>query len=390
MRFFTLFCLFFTLKCSVYAEDVKEEKKTICLNMIVKDESKVIARCLASVKPIINYWVIVDTGSTDGTQEIIREYMADIPGELEERQWKNFEHNRNQALDLAKGKADYVLLIDADEILEFAPTFKMPLLEADSYNSIIRDAGSQYDRTLLIKNDLNWRWHGVLHEYLSSSQAKSSERLNDVKKISNREGARSADPKKYEKDAQILEAALKESPNNSRYVFYLAQSYRDAGNYTEALKNYQKRILMDGWDQEIYYSMLQIARMQEISGAAPEIFMKSYYDAYHYRPSRAEPLYYLAKYYRSKYNFASAYLLTSIGMAIPFPKDILFVDKWVYDYDMEFECSINAYWIGKYEECDRICRNLLTDSSLPQNVREAVERNLGLSEKKIAERDLMN
>ena len=78
--------------------------QTICLNMIVKDEKDVICRCLASVKPVIDYWVIVDTGSSDGTQEIIRAFMKEIPGELHERPWINFGHNRNEALELAKGK----------------------------------------------------------------------------------------------------------------------------------------------------------------------------------------------------------------------------------------------------------------------------------------------
>src|SRR5574340_542399 len=94
-------------------------KKTICLNMIVKNESKVIERCLASVKPIIDTWVIVDTGSTDGTQAIVREFLKDIPGELHERPWVNFGHNRNEALELARGKADYLLLIDADDKLAY-------------------------------------------------------------------------------------------------------------------------------------------------------------------------------------------------------------------------------------------------------------------------------
>ena len=96
---------------------------TVCLNMIVKNEAGVIRRCLDSVRPFIHHWVIVDTGSTDGTQKLIREYLADVPGELHERPWKNFGHNRSEALALARGKSDYILVIDADEELVASPGF---------------------------------------------------------------------------------------------------------------------------------------------------------------------------------------------------------------------------------------------------------------------------
>src|SRR5579872_6946362 len=103
------FFVFFLVVVGLHA------KQTVCLNMIVKDEAAVIERCLSSVKDALDYWVIVDTGSTDDTQNVIRKYLNDIPGELHQRPWKNFGHNRNEALKLTKNKGDYVLFIDADE-----------------------------------------------------------------------------------------------------------------------------------------------------------------------------------------------------------------------------------------------------------------------------------
>ena len=92
--------------------------QSLCLNMIVKDEAPVIRSCLDSVRAIIDCWVIVDTGSTDGTQDVIREHLRGLPGELVERPWVDFAHNRSEALDFARGRADYLLVIDADETLE--------------------------------------------------------------------------------------------------------------------------------------------------------------------------------------------------------------------------------------------------------------------------------
>ncbi len=93
----------------------------ICLSMIVKDEASVIARCLESVRPLIDAWAIVDTGSSDGTQEIVRRCLGDLPGTLVERPWVDFAHNRSEALELARGAADYTFVIDADEVLEARP-----------------------------------------------------------------------------------------------------------------------------------------------------------------------------------------------------------------------------------------------------------------------------
>ena len=75
----------------------------ITLVMIVRNESKVIERCLESVRPLLSGWVIVDTGSTDDTIEKIQRSLSDIPGELHHREWVDFGHNRNEALELARG-----------------------------------------------------------------------------------------------------------------------------------------------------------------------------------------------------------------------------------------------------------------------------------------------
>ena len=54
------------------------KNKTLAACMIVKNEAHCIIRCLESIKPYINYWVICDTGSTDGTQNVIKEYLKEI------------------------------------------------------------------------------------------------------------------------------------------------------------------------------------------------------------------------------------------------------------------------------------------------------------------------
>lgn len=366
-------------------ENSETKKKTVCLNMIVKDETKVITRCLSSVKPLIDYWVIVDTGSTDGTQKMIKEYMKDIPGELHESPWVNFAHNRNEALDFARGKADYILLIDADETLEYPADYQWPPLDKDRYDITMILGNLHYARVELVKSSLDWKWYDVLHEYLHSDQAKTIGELKGITRTSKSDGHRSDDPQKFLKDAAVLEAALLKEPNNQRYRFYLAQSYRDAGKYDLSIENYQKRVDGQGWDQEVFYSLWQIARLQHALDKDPDTITKAYYTAYLYRPSRAEPLCDLAKYYRSQKMYDKAYQIASIGMNIPRPKDVLFVESSPYDYDLELECSVSAYWKGDYETSQRLCKQLLEKQTLPPNVRALVEANLAFSNAKLVE-----
>lgn len=374
--FITFFCFnAFVLP----ATEAEKKHKTICVNMIVKNESKVIKRCLGSLKPIIDYWVIVDTGSTDGTQEIIKEFMKDIPGELHERPWKNFGHNRTEAIQLAKGKSDYILIIDADEILRIDPDFVMPDLDKDLYYITTEYGGMKYARAQLVNNHLNWNWVGVLHEYLDCPDMKTKGSISGLTNVVYTDGARSNDPKKYQKDAEILEAALKDDPDNVRNVFYLAQSYRDAGDNENSLKNYQRRIAMGGWDQEVFWSRLQAAQLEEALKKPPETIIRSYLEAYNYRPTRVEPLYRLSHYLRDKGDFLGAYILLGTALNLPVSNDVLFVEHWMYDWGLLLEYSINAYWIGKYEESKACCEKLLAKKDLPQNVLDCLVKNLAFA-----------
>ena len=91
--------------------------QTIALCMIVKNEAHVITRALDSVKNFVDCFYICDTGSTDGTQALVTNYLKEhnLSGKVYQHKWKNFSHNRNKAFKLAYKKADYIMTLDADE-----------------------------------------------------------------------------------------------------------------------------------------------------------------------------------------------------------------------------------------------------------------------------------
>ncbi len=340
----------------------------ICLNMIVKNEAAVIGRCLASVKPWVDGWVIVDTGSTDATRGIVRETMRDLPGDLHEREWRNFGHNRGEALALARDKADYLLFIDADETLGAAPGTAWPALREPSYSLEARYGELRYDRVSLVDTRLPWRWRGVLHEYLDAGTP-------DVRA----EGARSQDPAKFEKDAAVLEAALAAEPGNARYVFYLAQSHRDAGQPRLAREWYERRATMGGWDEEAWYARYQVARLTELLGDESAQVTSAYLRAYEARPARAEPLVALARYFRTRLEWNNAYLFARIARTVPMPHDRLFVDVTAYEWWGQDELALAAFYTGRVAEAARIWIALLEGTQLPVSERPRIEENLSFT-----------
>ena len=328
------------------------------------------------MRPVVDHWVIVDTGSTDGTQEMIRQHFRDVPGELIERPWVNFAHNRSEALVYARGKAEYVLIIDADEMLEFDKGFELPKLLADAYQFEMHSGGITYFKTQLVRDSLAWSFKSVVHEYIYSEHARSEETLPGVRTQRFTDGARARDPLTYRKDALLIESALLEEPENARYMFYLAQSYRDANEPELAINRYQKRVAMGGWIEEIWYSLYQIAEIKNrIKAPWPEV-LDAYLKAYQAKPDRAGPLYRIGYHYQAQKEFALAHLFFRQAMAIPLPKnDRLFVERSIYDYLIALEYAVSCYYMGDHAAAIDANNRLLASSETPASLIEQIIRN---------------
>lgn len=348
---------------------------TVVLNMIVKNEAPVIERCLASVKPWIDYWVIVDTGSTDGTQGLIRDFMNDVPGELHERAWLNFAHNRNEALRLARPKGDYLLFIDADEQLYTPEDFAWPDLQADGYTMTCQMGGWVYQRNSLVASTVDWYWEGVLHEYLTAKQHGPWAQLPGPFIQVARDGARARDPNTYRKDVALLFQAVQSDPNHTRNVFYLAQSCRDAGDLEQSLHWYQRRSNMGGWEEERWYSTFQVALLKERLQADTRSIQQAFLDAYAARPHRAEPLCELARYHRERAQYALGTLYALQAAQIPQPPDILFVDTQVYAWRSLDELAINAFYTPHRALGRAALQRLLAERRYPVEHKERIEAN---------------
>lgn len=346
--------------------------------MIVKDEAHCITKCLESVKPYIDYWIICDTGSTDNTKEVISEFMSDIPGELHDYKWVDFSTNRNQSLELARPHADYILVIDADDFLHVESPEVFENLCHPAYNLKLIHNTIVYSRIQLFKSDIDAKYKGVLHEYLDCPNIEPKD-LTGCYIMFGASGARSTDPNKYIKDALLLEQAMQDEPDNARYVFYAAQSYRDAARPARALDLYLRRCAMRGWIEEEYISLLESAKIMDM--LFPNNIMQIeeiYLAAFNKVPSRAESLVYLSVACRKRKMYHKAYFYASVGSKIPMPSSGLFIETGCYSWKIIDELAISAYYIDKKEEAKMFNTALLESGLLPEEQVARVQNNLDL------------
>jgi glycosyltransferase involved in cell wall biosynthesis len=349
---------------------------TICLVMIVKNEAAIIRRCLNSAKPVIDHWLICDTGSTDHTKQEVLDMLSDVPGSLHEVPWVDFGHNRSIAVSLAKGTADYLLLLDADMVLNVKGQFKDELKE-DAY-WIQFEGPCDYYLPLLVSNRHHWRYVGVTHECILSDTGVARTKMAQLTVCHLEDGANRAN--KCLRDVELLEQGLRVEPDKARYVFYLAQSYRELGNYPAAEAFYSRRASMGGWDEEVWHARYQMARMRHLMGKEWPVVLSSYLEAYESRPWRLEPIVHIARQYRERHQYHSAYVFARIAVEVPYPQDdVLFIEKPVYEYELPTEYAICCYWLGKHEEAIRGNDLILQCPNLPENYRLSAIRNRDLS-----------
>jgi glycosyltransferase involved in cell wall biosynthesis len=331
----------------------------LCLVMIVKDEEDTMERCLKAVSPYIKYWVIVDTGSSDNTKEVITKTMEElnIPGELHERPWVNFEVNRTESLELAKGKCDYRWIIDADDTFHLENPNMNPFAgltkEPDSYQILYKLNSLQYHRAQIVKSDQNWVYKGVLHEYLHLEDKPNITQgivpnsyvmadISPLKRASSLE-------EKYSNDAKILEEALVKEPDNARYQFYLAQSYRDSEQLEKSVEAYRKRVEMGGWEEEVYYSMYMIAKIKEKMGASDDEVINLFSRAWEYRPNRLECAFHVMRKLRGQNRFLLSFAYGDIAIKTKGTQDILFLETEIWQWRLLDEYSLASYYIGNPE-----------------------------------------
>jgi len=318
-------------------------------NAIVRNESARIERCVRSLLPVIDGAIIVDTGSTDGTSGLIFELFDKVqkPVEVHSAPFVNFEQARNEALRRARDSKlpwDWLLLVDADmELIHGQPGLREDLEKLSGLSYDMRQVAgtlSYYNRRL-VSRQATGNYVGVTHEFLD---VPTSGIVNGCYFLDHADGSNR--PEKYKRDIELLREALKTETRLGllqRYLFYLAQSYFDAGEWEKAATWYKKRVELGGWDEEVWNAQLHYAHALDNQGKKAE-FLWEMIQAYGMRPSRAEVLYDLAKYFRERGQCHVSLLFSEPAISTPPSSDVLFVNEFACTTGVREEFGICAYY----------------------------------------------
>ena len=354
----------------------------LTLAMIVKNENtEHYKQCLESVAPLIDYYVICDNGSTDGTQQMVKDFFDSkgIDGEVHDVKWVNFGHNRSEAIKMCEGKTKYILMVDADDFIVGKPEIDIEKMEGegvDGYGLRIKRGDFTWWRNQIFKADSDWCYVGVLHEYAHCK--KESPKFGRIEgnyhivartlgaRNKNDDGSDIGAVEKYSRDAEILESALNNpedpayEPDNTRYRFYLAQSYFDSQQWEKAEEAYQERASLGGWKEEVYYSIFRVGICKMIQNKPwPEV-QDTFLQAWNFKPDRAEPLHQLARIHRMNGNPHLGYLFSKIAADIKYPSgDILFISDDIYEWSVLDEFASTAYYVNDFENGLKACKILL-------------------------------
>jgi glycosyltransferase involved in cell wall biosynthesis len=319
----------------------------LVLILMIKNEEKILLRCLESLKGVVDMYCILDTGSTDSSVAIARKFLETNRGCVTEEPWQNFGYNRTVSFQRAQEycrtegcemNRTYGIVIDADMVF-MCGSLKEKELDAIGYKAMQRNGNLEYMNARLLRMDYDWKCAGVTHEYWDGP----TEQVEmDVCFIDDRnDGGCKTD--KFTRDRSLLEAGVLAEPNNIRYTFYLAQTYNCLNMLDEAISMYKKRIEQGGWVEEVWYSHYMIGEMYLRKGDIIE-FEGWMLRAHAYRKERSESIYKVARHFRTVGEHYKAYHYIQMGLKTPYPTDSLFIESNVYRGLFDYEASIVEYY----------------------------------------------
>ena len=304
--------------------------------MIVRDEERLLARCIESFRPAFDEVNIVDTGSRDGTVRLAKELGARVREfsacNGEDGRIRDFGLARNVSLEMASAKHEWLLWMDADDVLQpgGAERFRKAARRDDlaGLNATIRWDDHTWLQCRLFRNDPRNRFIGRIHEFPDVHGLVEDDRDIEVLHLPDKSGKEPSN----DRNLRLCELEAKENPSDTHNLFYLANALRLAGRHDEAILRYTQYLALGGsFHQERYMAAHFIA--------VSHFCMRRWEDAIEagYRTLRIDPRYaethcLIADCFGEldRYDFARQWYRSAIACAAPPPDAVLFVELSKY------------------------------------------------------------
>lgn len=360
----------------------------LILTQIMKNEAHVAERMLNSIKNIVDGIVVVDTGSTDDSINIVRSWgeKNGIETYVFERAFDNFENSRNHSFEKARevflskndGHTYYNFWLDFDEQLVVDPKFDKQKIDKDLYMFNTYINSMKYTRNELCRLDKPFRFFGPVHEYIISETPNITSGLMEglTVRVQMDGGSWKGNiPDKYKKHAAILEDYIDNVNRDPRWVFYTAQSYHDSASIPDnryeneerlrrSLKYYKERIgRTDGYEEERFYSQFRVGTIKKALELPWAEVHQEFLKAYSMDPLRAEPIKAIIDYYLTVGEWNMAYLYTKFAKEnfhgkSPYPTRLLFVDESLYMWRILEVHSAACFYTGRKQEANETYNQL--------------------------------
>ena len=366
--------------------------KILELCMIVKNSGEVLRKCLKENRDWIDYWTILDTGSTDNTIDIIKEELKDVPGKLHFGEFIDFAQARNKSLELTSKTCKYTIILDDSYILYGGKELRMLLKKAKTACFLVR-IGKYIDGFLradyyskrIVKSENNLRYKYRVHEEIQVSD-------NKIKILQDQNifiddltfkdhTARSIN--RYTHDIEMLLLDYKDYPKDQRVVYYLAKTYYIIEQYANSLKFYNilKKIgVTDDFLFSSYYDAVCIQFRQNSDIKKFETQLQFVSQIF---PLRAEPKYKIAVIHNDIGDFKKVHeIITSL---ITYHKPALLgtlFENDIYDYYIPYlyiDTNIKLGFVEKAVPALKKMLSLYPNDQPLLNIKYSITDNMNIS-----------
>lgn len=346
------------------------KKPHIAALIMMKNEEKRLHVTLESLIGNVDSIVAYDTGSTDNTLQILKDFSNKykIPLRLKEGVFVNFSESRNVSIDFADSfnDIDFILLMDVNDELRGGDKLrKFAEQEMSSKNNAYLMCQHWYSGTYdkyfnnrFIKARKGWRYKGSVHEWLCKDNVTDPlvyKMGDDIILYQDRTKDDDKSGKRFIKDKELLLIDYQKNPEEPRTLFYLAQTCACLSHREEAFYYYKLRSEVEGFQEEKFHAFLKC-------GVLSEKLEHDWYTSFSFymkaveHSDRAEPLLKIADHYKMKKKWKLAYTFVKLACSLDYPKQaILFVDKHAYDYTRWHLMGIVAYYCGAYADGKQAC-----------------------------------